>query len=152
MINGRFAHVNLIARDWRKLAAFYRDVLGCVPVPPERDLKGTWLERGTGVRKAHLQGVHLRLPGHGENGPTIEIFGYNVVIGGPPSPANRAGFAHIAFAVDDVAKAREAVLAAGGSELGTVESVVVPGAGRITWTYLRDPEGNIIELQRRDAE
>ena len=93
-----------------------------------------------------------RLPGHGENGPTIEIFGYDVVIGGPPPPPNRVGFTHIAFVVDDVAQARKAVLAAGGRAVGTVESVVVPGAGRITWTYLRDPEGNIVELQRRDPE
>jgi glyoxylase I family protein len=152
MISAKFVHVNLIARDWRKLAAFYQDVLGCTPVPPERDLKGEWLDRGTGVRGAHLQGVHLRLPGHGEHGPTLEIFGYDVVMGGPPPPANRVGFTHIAFAVDDVAQACEAVLAAGGSAVGTVESVVVPGAGRITWTYMRDPEGNIIELQRRDPE
>ncbi|MBI2819874.1 MAG: VOC family protein [Acidobacteria bacterium] len=124
----------------------------CVPVPPERNLRGDWLERGTGVRGAHLQGAHLRLPGHGGAGPTLEIFRYNVVLSGPPPHANRAGFAHIAFAVDDVAKAREAVLTAGGSAVGTVESVVIPGAGKITWTYLRDPEGNIIELQRRDPE
>jgi hypothetical protein len=35
---------------------------------------------------------------------------------------------------------------------GTIESVAVAGAGRITWTYARDPEGNIIELQRRDPQ
>ena len=148
--NARFAHVNLIARDWRKLAAFYQNVLGCVPVTPERDLSGDWLERGTAVHGAHLRGIHLRLPGHGGEGPTLEIFSYNVVLAGPPPHANNAGFAHIAFAVEDVAQAREVVLAAGGSAVGPIESVVLPGAGKITWTYLRDPEGNIIELQRRD--
>jgi predicted enzyme related to lactoylglutathione lyase len=59
------------------------------------------------------------------------------------------GFGHIAFAVADVAAARDAVLAAGGAAVGTVEVVTIPGAGTITWTYVRDPEGNIIELQRR---
>jgi len=29
--------------------------------------------------------------------------------------------------------------------------MVIPGVGTVTWTYVRDPEGNIIELQRRDA-
>ena len=57
---------------------------------------------------------------------------------------------HIAFEVDDVAPSRDAVVAAGGALLGTVESVAIQGAGRITWTFVRDPEGNIIELQRRD--
>ena len=70
----------------------------------------------------------------------------------PPPAANRTGFTHIAFGVDDVHAAREAVLAAGGQAVGTVESVEVPGAGTITWTYVRDPEGNLIELQRRDIE
>jgi hypothetical protein len=30
--------------------------------------------------------------------------------------------------------------------------VAIPGSGTITWTYLRDPEGNIIELQHREAD
>ena len=38
MIAGaRYVHTNLIARDWRRLAAFYESVLGCVPVHPERE-------------------------------------------------------------------------------------------------------------------
>jgi catechol 2,3-dioxygenase-like lactoylglutathione lyase family enzyme len=152
MMHARFAHVNFIARDWRKLAASYQDVLGCLSVPPERDLKGNWLERGTGVRGAHLEGIHLRLPGHGDAGPTLEILTYHVVLGGPPPLANRAGFTHIAFAVEDVAQARDAVLAAVGSTLGTIESVAIPGVGTITVVYVRDPEGNIIELQHRDPE
>ena len=37
MIEGiRYAHTNLIANDWRSLAAFYVDLLGCTPVLPER--------------------------------------------------------------------------------------------------------------------
>ena len=150
-INARYAHTNLIARDWRRLAAFYENVLGCVPVPPERDLKGEWLERGTGVDGARIRGIHLRLPGHGANGPTLEIFGYDAIVEAPPPPANRVGYTHIAFAVDDVSKARDAVLAAGGSPLGTIESVVIQDVGTITVVYVRDPEGNIIELQHRDA-
>jgi len=60
--------------------------------------------------------------------------------------ANRLGFGHIAFQVDDVAAARAAVVAGGGSMVGTIETVAIEGAGSITWTYVRDPEGNIIEL------
>jgi predicted enzyme related to lactoylglutathione lyase len=51
--------------------------------------------------------------------------------------------------MDDVSAARTAVLAAGGTALGTVEVIAIPGVGQITWRYVRDPEGNIIELQRR---
>jgi len=36
----RFGHTNLIARDWRQVAAFYRTCFGCVDVPPERHYSG----------------------------------------------------------------------------------------------------------------
>ena len=90
--------------------------------------------------------MHLRLPRYGESAPTLEIFSYGtneaIVPGGP----NRAGFGHVAFVVDDVAAARANVLAAGGSAHG--EIVTTPaGARRGTWVYLRDPEGNLLELQ-----
>ena len=58
----RYAHTNLIARDWRALARFYVEVFGCTTVPPERSYAGAELEAGTGVRDAALEGVHLRLP------------------------------------------------------------------------------------------
>jgi glyoxylase I family protein len=73
-ISAKYVHTNLIARDWRKLAAFYESVFGCSLVPPERDLSGPWLEAATTVSGARIRGVHLRLPGHGETGPTLEVF------------------------------------------------------------------------------
>ena len=71
----RYVHTNLIARDWQRLARFYQDVFGCMPVPPERNLSGAEMEAGTGVPAARLRGMHMRLPGVGPDGPTLEIFG-----------------------------------------------------------------------------
>ena len=99
--NARYTHTNLVARDWKRLAAFYEHVFGCVPVPPERDISGEWLSRVTGVPDAALCGVHLRLPGHGDSGPTLEIFQYSRVLDAPTPAANRQGYGHVAFAVDD---------------------------------------------------
>ncbi len=147
-MKARFAHLNLVARDWRKLAAFYERVFGCTPVPPERDLQGGWLERATGLAGAHIRGMHLRLPGGGESGPTLEIFQYLPEGQATARAVNRPGFGHIAFAVQDVAAARQAVLAAGGGEVGPLTTVPVAGAGTITFVYLTDPEDNILELQR----
>jgi hypothetical protein len=31
--------------------------------------------------------------------------------------------------------------------VGEIVSVEIPGAGRITFVYVTDPEGNIVELQ-----
>jgi len=146
-LRARYVHTNLVARDWRKLARFYERIFGCTPVPPERDLAGQWLEDGTGVPGAHIRGVHLRLPGHGADGPTLEIFQYTPEEERPETAVNRPGFAHIAFAVDDVKAARDAVVAAGGGTVGQVVCLEVPGAGTVTFVYLTDPEGNIIELQ-----
>jgi predicted enzyme related to lactoylglutathione lyase len=46
-----------------------------------------------------------------------------------------------------VAAARETVLAEGGGVVGEVVTTGTSDGRRVTWTYLTDPEGNIIELQ-----
>ncbi|HAT8648935.1 TPA: glyoxalase/bleomycin resistance/dioxygenase family protein [Legionella pneumophila] len=142
-----FGHVNIIATDWRRLASFYIDVFACTEVPPQRNQSGKWLEEGTGVANAHLQGVHLRLPGHGEKGPTLEIYSYSHMEEKLPAVANRKGFGHIAFSVEDVSAIVEKVLAHGGSLLGKITHHDVPGVGQITFVYCMDPEDNIIEIQ-----
>jgi predicted enzyme related to lactoylglutathione lyase len=147
VIDATFGHVNLIARDWRRLAAFYERVLGCRPVPPERDYRGADLSAATAVADAALRGMHLRLPGGGPNGPTLEIFQYEPTIDGLPAAANRPGFGHIAFVVSDVTLASEAIRSAGGGEIGTMITSSTADGRRVTWVYVTDPEGNIIELQ-----
>lgn len=147
MIDARFGHVNIVARDWRRLAEFYTRVFGCTFVPPERDLSGPVLEAGTGVPGATIHGAHLRLPGLGPDGPTLEIFEYGSGPERPASAVNRPGLGHIAFAVPDVAAARDAVLAAGGGVVGEVVTTGTSDGRRVTWTYVTDPEGNILELQ-----
>lgn len=147
MVKSKFVHTNLIARDWKQLARFYEQVFGCTPMPPERNLKGQWLDAGTGIPGAEIRGIHLRLPGYGDESPTLEIFQYNRQEERPPTAINRPGLAHIAFAVDDVQATREAVLHAGGGSVGKVVSLEIPGAGMVTFAYVTDPEGNIVELQ-----
>jgi predicted enzyme related to lactoylglutathione lyase len=146
-IEAKYVHTNLIAEDWRGLAAFYQQLFGCIPVPPERDLQGEKLSAGTGIPGAHLRGVHLRLPGYGELGPTLEIFSYNVLEDRARTAPNRPGFGHIAFSVPDVAAAQNAVLQAGGQALGEIVTLQVASGAEVTWCYVSDPEGNLIELQ-----
>ncbi|WP_025323360.1 VOC family protein [Deferrisoma camini] len=146
-VPARYVHTNLVAEDWRALAAFYERVFGCVPVPPERDYAGEALDAGTGLRGARLTGVHLRLPGWGENGPTLEIFSYDPSAERGQTAVNRPGFGHIAFAVEDVEAARQAVLDAGGRAVGEVVRLRAANGARVRWCYVTDPEGNGIELQ-----
>ena len=143
----RFGHVNIIARDWRALADFYTEVFGCTFVPPERDISGPVLERGTAIAGAALRGAHLRLPGLGPDGPTLEIYQFSEMPDESTSRPNRPGFRHIAFAVPSVAAAREAVLANGGGTVGETVTTQTKDGWYVTWAYMTDPEGNILELQ-----
>ena len=105
------------------------------------------ISSATGVPGAHLRGIHLRLPGHGDTGPTLEILNYTVLASRPATAANRPGFGHIAFIVDDMAAARQAVLDAGGRAVGDVATLELTDGKQVTICYMTDPEGNIVELQ-----
>jgi predicted enzyme related to lactoylglutathione lyase len=144
----KFAHINIVASDWKKLSRFYIDVFNCKPKPPERNLQGNWLDDLTGLKSAHIQGAHLLLPGYSEDGPTIEIFKYTENAGSENRLINKEGFAHIAFAVDDVESCLKLLFEKGGSLVGKVVKTEIEGAGKIHVAYAMDPEGNIIEIQK----
>ena len=144
----RYAHTNLMANDWKRLQDFYVEVLACEPISSERDHKGATFEALTALPGGAFRGRHLRLPGHGERGPTLEIFQSNQNDPTLPSRLVRPGFAHIAFEVPDVAAKRVEVIAWGGRDVGQLVTLDIPGAGKLTLIYMTDPEGNIIELQR----
>ncbi len=143
----RYAHTNIVARDWKRLTDFYIKVFDCRPKPPERNQSGAWLEKGTGVANAALQGMHLTLPGHGAEGPTLEIYQYREVIdSNKPSP-NSKGLGHLAFEVDNVYEILEKALKLGATKIGEISENMVKGVGTIQFIYIYDPEDNIIELQ-----
>lgn len=143
----RYTHTNIAAKDWKQLAAFYQAVFGCTVKPPERNLSGDWLDQAIGLTGAVLQGVHLVLPGYGPDGPTLEIFSYADSVAREPLFANHHGFTHIAFEVDDVDDTYAEAMRAGAKPLGTITEKVIEGLGVLKFVYLRDPEGNIVEIQ-----
>ena len=146
----KYVHTNIIAEDWRALADFYIKVFDCQRVPPVRDQKGDWLDKGLGLKNAHLQGVHLLLPGWGEEGPTLEIYSYYKMEEKLATTPNRKGYGHLAFEVDNVGDVLQKLLQNGGSKQGEISGKRVAGVGYITYTYAKDPEGNIIEIQNWD--
>ena len=143
----RFAHTNIAAKDWKRLSEFYINVFSCRVKPPERNLSGDWLDKATGLKKAKLAGVHLLLPGHGDNGPTLEIFTYEDTRECSPIMANHTGFTHIAFEVEDVETTLKTALKNGASLLGEVTEKEIENVGVLKFVYFRDPEGNIVEIQ-----
>jgi len=146
-MKARFVHTNIIAENWQELADFYSRVFGCVFVPPERDYSGEALDAGTCLINAHLRGAHLRLPGCGEDGPTIEIYSYDILEPRPQLAVNRTGIGHLAFEVDDVKAASKEVIANGGRAVGEIITLTTKVGSKVTWCYMTDPEGNMIELQ-----
>ena len=90
----------------------------------------------------------MRLPGYGDTGATLEIFSYDDMPEKQLPMPNEPGFAHIAFAVDDVEKALETVISAGGCSVGEIATTEVDGVGSLQVVYARDPEGNVVELQK----
>lgn len=143
----KFAHVNLIARDWKKLARFYIEFFDCEPVYPERDLAGEWIDKLTGIENAIIHGIHLKLPGY-QDGPTLEIFRYRPALSRNDDPKiNHQGFTHIAFRVDNIPDKISRIIEKGGSKYGELVQKQIPDVGFITVIYMKDPEGNIIELQ-----
>ena len=144
----KYIHTNIISKNWKKLADFYIEVFKCVPLKPERDLHGEWLAKATGVPNAALKGIHLLLPGYGKEGPTIEIFQYNKNEKKINSiSANREGYQHIAFSVEDVEQILQKMIQLGGRKIGEVVTKDFKN-GTLTFTYAADPEGNIVEIQK----
>lgn len=143
----KFAHTNIISLNWKTLADFYIKTFDCKIVPPIRNQAGNWLEKGTGLENAKLEGVHLLLPGYGENGPTLEIYQYETIEKQDFIPPNKRGFGHIAFEVESVEEILKNFTKNGGTVFGEVTKRQIQNVGEITFVYARDPEGNLIELQ-----
>ena len=146
----KFSHVNVISKDWKSLADFYVRVFDCQLQLPERDLSGTWVDELTGIMNCHIRGAHLILPGFESGSPTLEIFEYPHNIQNLHKVINLEGFGHIAFGVEDVEAKVAQLLSHGGSLMGKVVDTVISGLGKIRVEYARDPEGNIVEIQKGD--
>jgi predicted enzyme related to lactoylglutathione lyase len=112
----------MVARDVERLADFYTEVFGCVRLSPPQDMAGEALSRGSGIAYAETEAR-------------------------PVPRVNEPGYSHISFDVSDISATVEVVLAAGGSRLGEIADMDDEN-GVVTFVYLRDPEGNIVELMR----
>ena len=142
----RYDHINIGARNVERLADFYEQVFGCTRLSAGVRMSGALMARGMGLRDAEVHAVWMRFPGHGDEGPMLELFEYTQSLERPKSYANHHGYNHIAFEVPNVEVTADAVIAAGGSRLGEIVDFESPSEGVITFVFLRDPEDNIVQL------
>ena len=147
-MNTKYVHTNIVANNWKKLADFYVKVFDCKVVPPIRQYKGKDLEDAVKIKRAKLNGVHLRLPGYNKSGPTLEIFSYHPALKKQNRKVNTSGITHIAFEVDDVHKMQKKVIENNGKKIGKIITLKRSDGKKVTWCYVKDPEGNMIELQK----
>jgi catechol 2,3-dioxygenase-like lactoylglutathione lyase family enzyme len=135
-------HTSFTVSDLERALGLFRDGLGFeVTSKAPRDPKLT--ERITGIPGAELLIAFVRAPGH-----SIELIEYK-------APAQRgrvdarpcdAGFAHIAFDVDDVDAVLEAVRPHGVVPISPPVAIDQgPNKGRRV-VYTRDPDGITIEF------
>ena len=105
---------------------FYREILGLTEIPKPEELKargGAWFQTG------NLQ-MHIGIDPE-------------VLLDGRPSPAGPKSKRHVCFLVNDLAKAKAAVVAQG---VAIEEENVAEGLSRF---FIRDPAGNRIEIGQR---
>jgi predicted enzyme related to lactoylglutathione lyase len=147
-LNIKYVHTNIVAKNWRKLADFYISVFGCKIIPPIRHYTGKELDSAVKINQATLSGVHLRLPGYNKSGPTLEIFSYKPSQKKQNRKVNTPGITHLAFEVSDVRKHFKKIIANGGKKVGEIITSKRSDGKKVTWCYVKDPEGNMIELQK----
>lgn len=136
-------HVGLTVADADRSIAFYRDNFG-FELLTERVAERGWVEAAVGVENLTLRIVHLH--GHGYN---LELLEYQHPRGAQRARGfNDVGSAHLCFVTDDI-DADVARLLANGAERINEPQTVVGGpndGGRMT--YVRDPDGNGVELHQ----
>lgn len=121
-----FDHVTIICADLQATRRFYADVLGMTEVArPAFGFPGLWFQSGSVQIHATQQSSEAGLAGWGDRGTTITSRGH-----------------HIAFAVDDVAKAE-----ASARQLGVrIASPLQHRPDGYRQVYLYDPDGHVVEL------
>jgi len=145
-IEARFAHVNLIARDWKAAGRFSTPGLrvgaGFAGTPPLRRLAG----RRDGLPAARIHGIHLRLPGTGRPARRWRSSQYHHAAE-RPRRRQTPGFGHIALAVADVTAARDAWLPPGEGPSAIWSRWTSRRPADYNFVYATDPKG-CVELQQ----
>ncbi|MFC6717851.1 VOC family protein [Natrialbaceae archaeon GCM10025810] len=129
-------HVGITVSDLEETLAFYRDVLG-LSVLDRFSVSGEAFSEAVDVPDASADFAHLE-----GGGVRIELVAYDPKGDEADADAlNRPGATHLGLAVDDLESTYERLP-------GDVETLSEPRttATGTTICFLRDPEGNLVEL------
>ncbi len=140
----RLSHISLTARDAAALGGFYAGVFGYRERRPAKRLSGTSVSRGNGLKDADIYSIWLALPD--DPGPFLEILEYTQTLNRGRPEVNAPGFGHLAFVVNDLNRVLRDVLRCGGAMQGEITNFGSTEAP-VLIVYVRDPEGNLLELE-----
>lgn len=144
----KMSHVSLTARDADKLSNFYKGVFGFVDRRLPKKLSGELFSRGNGLPDVGTYSIWLNFPA--DHTPFLEIMEYTKTINRGLPAVNEPGYGHLAFSVLDLDKTIERVLQLGGSMQGEVTNFGTEADPHLI-VYVRDLEGNILELDQPNA-
>ena len=140
----RLLRVGLTVADLPRVAAFYEEALGFVPVREPREAEADFMAAlGLGDARATVQRLRL-------GAQEIELAAF-APPGRPYPPGSTSydlWFQHVAIVVGDMAAAHARVLAHGGATAITEGGPqrLPPASGGVTAWKFRDPEGHPLEL------
>jgi len=140
MIRG-IHHVSISTRDLERLLSFYRDLLGLEQVLDTQIADNPSFDRVVGLPGARARGVFLQA-----GNAYIEFWQYSAPVGKAPienRPACDAGLTHMCFDIEDLAATYEKLAQAGVLFLSPPQHL-----GSVITCYIRDPDGNLIELRQ----
>lgn len=139
----RFDHVGVVVDDLELVTKFFAD-LGFECGDPMR-LEGAWIGQVVGLEGVELDMVSVSAP---DGSGRLELTRFRRPVDPAPAqspPANRLGFRHIAYEVDDIDGVVERLRANGLDTVG--EIVNYEDVYRLC--YVAGPESLIVELAER---
>lgn len=143
-------HIGLTVPDLEAATRFFVDAFGATVLydalpRSSAGRSGAELESRLGVPDGTVQ-LAIRLLSLAD-GPGLELFEYRSPVQASAATPSDYGWQHVAFYVDDIDGAAQAVIAAGGITLGEPRRLVRLEAGPANrFLYCRTPWGSTLEL------
>jgi glyoxylase I family protein len=147
----RLRHIAIVVNDLEKMIDYYTQFLD-FKVKRRYLINNDEFQKGIGIPNASAKGAHLGSPNCEVELELLEFYGKTHKNTDFLLP-DVNGFRHIAFAVNDLASCYNQLKSKGAEFISEPVAIKNPKelAG-IQFVYLKDPEGNIIELSQLPAD
>lgn len=133
----RLDHFSFTVGDPERSAAFYSQF--GFQRHKSYSAAGPDVDIGTATEKADMEILWLK---HPVGGPMLELIRYLNYPADRSAPNSSVGAAHVCLTTSDVAAAYEELRSTGAEFLSAPHQ----DAFGVQWVYLRDPDGNVVEL------